>query len=454
MTIPGNDAIAPLREAARLSPDNLPLRLHLAGTLLRSGMPAEAEAEYRAALRLAPDHVETKLGLADAFAGGGKTGEALVVVESLIAQAGAPAVAHLRHARLLFTTEDRGRAADAYRRAVALDPALADPELASDLGVGAGAAPSLGAAPAPGTRVPATAGAATGDVADVERPATTFADVGGMEALKEQIRLKILHPATHAALYRAYGKRSGGGILMYGPPGCGKTHLARATAGELGAGFLPVGIEQVLDMWLGNSERNLHAVFEQARRTAPSVLFFDEVDALASRRTGQNLSGARTVINQFLAELDGVESDNEGVLVLAATNAPWLLDPAFRRPGRFDRVLFVPPPDASARAAILRVLLRGKPVADVDADAVAKKTARFSGADLEALVDVAVEAKLGDAMRGGVPQPLRTKDLLDAAGRVRPSTDEWAAAARNHALYANHGGAYDDVLAYLKEHRL
>ena len=125
-----------------------------------------------------------------------------------------------------------------------------------------------------------------------------------MEELKEQIRLKILHPLTHQELYRAYGKRPGGGILLYGPPGCGKTHLARATAGELGAGFISVGIDEVLQMYLGNSERNLHAVFEQARRTAPSVLFFDEVDALAGRRTGQHLGGIRTVINQFLAELD------------------------------------------------------------------------------------------------------------------------------------------------------
>ena len=117
-----------------------------------------------------------------------------------------------------------------------------------------------------------------------ERPAITFADVGGMDQVKDEIRIKVIHPLGHPELYRAYGKAIGGGILMYGPPGCGKTHLARATAGEVGAGFVAVGIDQVLDMWIGSSERNLHGVFERARRSRPCVLFFDEVDARCQPR--------------------------------------------------------------------------------------------------------------------------------------------------------------------------
>ena len=138
-----------------------------------------------------------------------------------------------------------------------------------------------------------------------------------------------------------------------------KTHLARATAGEINATFLSVGISDVLEMWLGNSERNLHQLFQQARRNKPCVLFFDEVDALAASRTDMRTSAARHMINQFLSEMDGVDSSNEGVLTLAATNAPWHVDAAFRRPGRFDRILFVPPPDQAARAAILRIHLVG-----------------------------------------------------------------------------------------------
>src|SRR5690606_29954670 len=129
------------------------------------------------------------------------------------------------------------------------------------------------------------------------------------------------------------------------PPGCGKTHLARATAGEISAGFISVGISDVLDMWIGSSERNLHELFAGARANKPCVLFFDEVDALGSRRSDLQHSHARHLINQFLAEMDGIDANNDGLLILAATNSPWHVDPAFRRPGRFDRILFVPPPD-------------------------------------------------------------------------------------------------------------
>src|SRR5262249_49736771 len=132
------------------------------------------------------------------------------------------------------------------------------------------------------------------------------------------------------------------------------------------------------------------------------------------------------------------------------TNAPWHLDAAFRRPGRFDRILFVPTPDAAARSAILRILCRGKPVLDIDFEHLAKKTEAFSGADLKAVVDVAVERKLREAMQQGAPKPLTTKDLTGAAGTVRPTTKEWFATARNYALYSNQGGLYDDILKYLK----
>jgi transitional endoplasmic reticulum ATPase len=441
------EALKALREALRISPNNIPLRGHLADTLLGYGLAAEAEKEYREALALAPNSRQLKLGLARAFHQQGKQNHALVMVEELVKDPEPLASALLLHARLLAGQGEVEQAIMQYRRAIETDPGIADDEFAQRLGIDADEQQSE----VLNGRVRAmSADAGPVGSGEIDRPKTTFADVGGMEAVKEEIRLKIIYPLTHPEMYRAYGKATGGGILMYGPPGCGKTYLARATAGEIKAGFISVGINDVLDMWIGNSERNLHELFEQGRRNKPCVLFFDEADALGASRSDMRQHAGRQLINQFLSELDGVETSNEGILILAATNAPWHLDSAFRRPGRFDRILFVPPPDAEAREEILRLLCREKPVGDIDYQHLAKKTEGFSGADLRATVDVAVEKKLRDAMKEGTPKPLTTKDLANAAGTIKPSTKEWFSAARNYALYANQGGIYDDILAYLK----
>jgi ATP-dependent 26S proteasome regulatory subunit len=446
----GDEAIRALREALAISPDNVPLRQHLAESLLGLGRAEEAEQEYRLILSRSQDDPRSKLGLATAFYQQGKDQQALVLVESMAHAANVPPRAFLLHARLLLRNGEADKAAAAYRRALEFDPTLTDADLAEQLGV-AGASPGQQQQNVFEGKLAAAWDMPSGYAElDSERPTITFADVGGMEALKDEIRLKIVHPLQHPELYRAYGKPIGGGILLYGPPGCGKTHLARATAGEIKASFIAVGISDVLDMWIGNSEKNLHELFGQARRARPCVLFFDEVDALGASRSDLRQSGGRHLINQFLSEMDGVQDSNEGVLILAATNAPWHLDPAFRRPGRFDRVLFVPPPDQPARAAILRILSRGKPLGDIDFDNLAKKSDSFSGADLKAVLDLTVEAKLREAMKEGVPKPITTKDMQSAIGQVKPSTREWFATARNYALYSNQGGVYDDVLRYLK----
>lgn len=447
-----DDPFAPLRDALSVSPTNVPLRVHLAESLLGANRPDDAEAALKDGLARNPNDQRLKLALARVYLKQGKYSAGLVICEALAQADDAPAAAFVLLARLLLRSGERDRAGDAYRKGVLLDAASADEELANQLDVGneEPGEQEPGEDSELGGRMPVGPVQMPDDPAEMERPQITFDQVGGMEHVKEEIRLKIIYPLAHADLYKAYGKAIGGGLLLYGPPGCGKTFLARATAGEVKAVFVAVGLHDILNMWFGNTEKNLHKVFDQARRNRPSVLFFDEVDAIAASRADFKQSTVRPVINQFLAELDGAQTSNDGVLVMAATNAPWHMDSAFRRPGRFDRVVFVPPPDAPARAAILGLHLAGKPMASVDLAAVAQATHDFSGADLKAVVDRAVEAKLQEAIKSGIPKPLTTKDLLAAAHQQKPSTREWFADARNYALYSNDGGQYDDLAKYLK----
>ncbi len=461
--------LRPLIEALDVSPDNVPLRRHLGDQFMTFGLAEEAAKLFTDGLKFAPASDALQLGLAMAFERLDAPARARPIYEELVRRPG-NALAHLRLAVLLEDAGEYERARQHFDRALGLDPQLADDDAARSLRPILDAHRSKSATPQESSsdfgddetadlfgdeleedgRTRLRAGPQGGfEPPQLERPAIDFRSVGGMEGVKDEIRMKVIHPLANAELFKAYGKSIGGGILLYGPPGCGKTHLARATAGEAKATFIALGIHDILDMWLGQSEQRLHQIFSYARRNAPCVLFFDEVDALAASRHDLRQSAGRNVVNQFLNELDGVTHSNEGVLVLAATNAPWHLDAAFRRPGRFDRIIFVPPPDEAARASVLGVLLEGKPVAQLDLAAVAKRTEERSGADLKALVDRAVEAKLRDAMRTGRPLPVETKDLLAAAKETPPSTREWFATARNYVLHANESGAYDDVAKYL-----
>ncbi|MEU3168470.1 AAA family ATPase [Streptosporangium sp. NPDC006930] len=429
-----------LRQAVQVSPDNLPLRRHLAEQLLSAGLLMDAEAEFRAALALVPGDAESATGLAEVFLRQGKSGAALAALERVAAGQGPPR-AGVIVARALAAEGDVAAARLRYREAVARDVSLADPVFEAEL---------ANSVPSP-ILDEAVANVASPLNPGADRLRTSFADVAGMEQVKQSLRMKLLLPVQQPEMFAAYGRRAGGGVLLYGPPGCGKTHLARAAAGELGADFISVGLSDILDMYVGSSERNLHATFERARRNSPCVLFFDEVDALAARRSDMGQAHNRQIVNQFLAEMDGVEGGaNEGVLILAATNAPWYVDAAFRRPGRFDQLVFVPPPDAAARAAVLSLLCRKAPLAEVDFRMIAEATEGFTGADLKGVVDRAVEAKLQDAIRVGRLLPLSTADLLGAARSVRPTAvAEWMATARNYVTYSNESGAWDDLLPWI-----
>ncbi|MCY7400628.1 MAG: ATP-binding protein [Nocardioides sp.] len=399
--------IESLISAVRTAPDDLPLRLHLAGLLLDAGRASEAV-----------EHVATAL-------------------------AGDPGSTEARALMALAVGAPPAPPAPGEQAAEEPAPAGFDWHAAeSELGEAVGPMFVDGSTDDPGP------------VAyDVERAGVRLADVGGLTEVKKRLEASFLAPLRNPELRQLYGKSLRGGLLLYGPPGCGKTYLAKAVAGELGAAFIHVSLADILDMYIGQSERNVKELFETARSSAPCVLFLDELDAIGQKRSLTRNSGARTTVNQLLTELDGVGSDNEGVFVLAATNHPWDVDAALRRPGRLDRTLLVLPPDRDAREAILRTHLRERPVERIDIARLAKATDGFSGADLAHLCESASENALMDSVETGTVRMIGMGDFTLALAEVRPSTGPWMETARNVALYANPTGEYDELATWLRKQR-
>ncbi|NJC24943.1 ATP-binding protein [Neolewinella antarctica] len=426
-----------LRQALSASPENVYIRRLLIEKLREvGGEEKELEKELNKLIRKEPHSIDLKEYLIEVYFKQEKYSTCLIIFEEVEEPILLSPESRVLVAKAYLKDGDTARAGEVYRGAVEHDDDVADDELDQQFRLG--------------VDIEYTIDATEDEFRLMAKPDTNFSDVGGMEGVKREIDLKIIQPLQHVDLYKSYGKKVGGGILLYGPPGCGKTFIARATAGEINANFISVGLNDVLDMWIGNSEKQLSEYFDLARRKAPCVLFFDEVDALGAKRSDMRQSAGRNLINQFLAELDGIESNNEGLLIIGATNVPWHLDTAFRRPGRFDRIIFVPPPDATGREAILKLKLKDKPLGKIDYVKIAKRTKDFSGADLNAVIDIAIENILEQAIKTGAPRPIETKDLLAAAERHKPSTSEWFSTARNYATFANKGGLYDDILGYLK----
>ncbi len=442
-----------LREALQGSPDNIPLLKMFAQACLDHWSLPEARQAYERILQLRPDDPQAKIGIAWILFKMGKTSEASVRVESIVQAHPDFAPGWLLASKLAFSEGNLEQAKQSYGKAKELDPTVYDEALqikfAPETNREHQTVELLNAANGWTANENSSRGSDDSLEDLMEQPQLTFKDVGGMETIKEEIRMKIIYPQKNPHLFKAYGKGMGGGVLLYGPPGCGKTLLSRATAGEIEANFLSIGLHQILDMYIGNSEKNLHQLFELARMNKPSILFIDEIDALAANRTDLKQSAARTLINQFLAELDGGVHSNEGVLILGATNAPWHMDPAFRRPGRFDRIIFVPTPDEKARIEIIELLAKDKPVAQLDARMLANKTEGFSGADLRAVFETCAEAVLSRALKENRIIPISTEDLLRSARSMVPSSRAWFESAKNYALFANQSGLYDPILAYL-----
>ena len=282
----------------------------------------------------------------------------------------------------------------------------------------------------------------------------TFSDVGGMEDLKKTLKMHIIQPFLKPGLFAKFKKKAGGGVLLYGPPGCGKTMMARAIATECGLHFMSIGVSDILNMWMGESEKNLAAIFEKARAESPCLLFFDELDALAFSRYKASNANSRTIVNEFLAQLDGFGQNNDQILILAATNMPWDIDPAMKRPGRFSKQIFVPPPDHDARIKILQLKLKEVPCEALNLDFLAKQMDFFSGADMDGLIDQAKEMALQEMMDSNTERDLQLEDFKSVLEDFEPSTLDWLRTAKNLVTYAGADKSYKAVEKYLKKTKM
>lgn len=255
-----------------------------------------------------------------------------------------------------------------------------------------------------------------------ERPNVSFDDIAGLEEVKEQIRLKLLYPFTHRETAIHYGIQPGGGILLYGPPGTGKTLIARAVAGEIEAAFFAIKPSEVMSQWVGVAEQNLARLFSEASAYERSVIFIDELESLSPKRRSSQSTVMARVVPQLLAELDGFHKRENALLMIGATNEPWAIDSAILRPGRLDRLIYVPPPDLPARQKILELNLKDAPLADtVNLADYAARTANFSGADMAAVAQRVRERVFSQAVHQGIERPIQPQDFEAVLGEMRPS---------------------------------
>jgi transitional endoplasmic reticulum ATPase len=282
----------------------------------------------------------------------------------------------------------------------------------------------------------------------MKKPSLRFSDIAGLEDVKEEIRLKIIEPFQHPEVFEYFGKKAGGGILMYGPPGCGKSMIAEATAGEANATFFNVRASDLKSKFVGETEKNIANLFDEARKNAPSIIFFDEFEALGASRSSTD-PYTKSAVSELLSQMNGVGTKDAKILLIAATNVPWEVDVALRREGRFGTTIFIPPPDVYARHGLLERSFSKRPLSkEVKLLDVALKTKGFSGADLMALVERATDIPLKEYLKTKNRREILLIDLTEALHNTRPSIEEWFKHAKVHLVRIGEQDAYREVFEY------
>lgn len=251
-------------------------------------------------------------------------------------------------------------------------------------------------------------------------PNITFNDVAGLEDVKKAITIRMINPIKYPDKYKMYGKKTGGGVLLYGPPGTGKTMIAKAIANEVGAKFYAVKGSDIVSKWVGDSEKNINSLFEEANKQDRSIIFIDEMDNLLGTRGVDTHNDKR--VNEFLQQIDGFAGRNPNLLLLGATNRPWDIDSAAMRSGRFSQKIYLPLPDAPARKFMLEKNMKGVPVSDdFDIDKIVEDTENYSGADIEELCDRAKDEPLLKAIATDSIVKVTNKDFDDILAVMPPS---------------------------------
>lgn len=414
----------------------------------------KAIENYNKALELRPDLLETYFNRGLAYTRKQEYDKAIEDLTKVIELNPNLAEAYYTRGLVYEYKQDYPRAIQDYDKALEVDPnyskATTQREVARGKqasiaqAAGGGAAAGGGGAPQGMTPGAPSGGGGGGDKEGEEgltkfevlkKPKMRFADVAGLGDTKEKIKEAIVYPLTNPELAKKYGKLAGGGAIFYGPPGTGKTFIAKAAAGECDASFISVKASDIVDMYAGNTEKNIHNAFETARKNKPCILFFDELDGMGGKRDNMQQSFEKRSINQFLVELDGAEYDNSGIFIVGATNAPWDIDSALRRPGRFSKLIYFPEPDKKTREVMVKINLKKRPHSkSINPGRIARLSEGYSSADISAFVDAAATVPWKEAIKTGKERPIKFDDFKKAMEDVPPSLPAWYASTEKFLI--------------------